>query len=114
MNSLDFKVGEKTYELKLTTRGVVKLEKAIKKNPVSMFINGEEARVPNIEEGIITLYFALQPNHGAEVRNVDAVYDIYDEYVENGGTFIDLMAIIVDLFRECGIMPKEEEQLEKN
>ena len=116
MNTTELKVSENTYELKLTTRGVVKLENAIKQNPISLFVteNGG-SRIPTVTEVGIVLYYALQPNH-PEVKNMDAVYDIIDKFVEEEGTFNDLVSIVIDLFQTCGIFPKvvETEDNEKN
>lgn len=111
MNTTEFKVGDKTYELKLTTRGVVKLEKAIKKNPISLFVTDEgRNRIPTTGEVAMVLFYALQP----EVKNVDEVYDIIDIFVENDGSFNDIISIVVDVFQTCGILPKAEDAEEND
>jgi hypothetical protein len=37
MKFLDFEVGNKTYQLRLTTRSIVNLEKKIGMNPLAIF-----------------------------------------------------------------------------
>lgn len=106
MNIVELTTANNTYELKLTTRGVVKLEKAIGKNPISLFVtDAGRTKIPTVTECAFVLYYALQP----QVKNLDEVYDIMDEYE---GSFNDLIAIIVDLFKACGIFPEEEEDTE--
>ena len=52
------------------------------------------------------LYYALQP----EAKNLDAVYDIMDEFE---GSFNDLVVIIIDLFKASGIIPEDEDNSER-
>lgn len=107
LNIVELKTANKTYELKLTTRGVVKLEKAIGKNPISLFVtDAGGTRIPTISECALVLYYALQP----EAKNLDAVYDILDEFE---GSFNDLVVIIIDLFKASGIIPEDEDNSER-
>ena len=48
MMYLDFSAGNKDYKLRLTTRGLVALEKQLGCNPIGIFGSGD--RVPTVTE----------------------------------------------------------------
>lgn len=96
-------------ELRLTTRGIVKIEEVLKKNLISIFVEDGKDRIPTVGEITLVLFYAIQPH----VKNIDAVYDIVDKYYDNGGSFTDLVAVIVKLFQESGVLPKEVPQEEE-
>lgn len=107
MNSIDFIVGDKTYQLSLTTRSVVQLERQLGCNPISIFLDGEEARIPSVTEMVNVLHAALQRfNHGIDMNNA---YTIFDNYLDEGHTITDFIPIIVDLYKVSGLMPKDED-----
>lgn len=115
MNSVDFIVGDKTYRLSLTTRGIVQLERRLGYNPIMMFvsninseISNDDVRIPTTSEMATVLHLAMQRfNHGI---TPESVYDIIDDYIAMGNTTIDLVPIIVDLFKNSGIMPKDDDE----
>lgn len=108
MQSVDFTVKEKTYELRLTTRNVVKLEKELKKNPLSIFLAIENNELPTTDELITILYYSLKACHNNRFPNIDSVYDLYDEYIEEGGNLISLIPVILEVYQVSGIIPKDE------
>ena len=107
MNSIDFIVGDKTYQLSLTTRSVVLLERQLGCNPISIFLNGDDARIPSVTEMVNVLHAALQRfNHGVDMNTA---YSIFDDYLADGHSITDFIPTIVDLYKVSGLMPKDED-----
>lgn len=112
MMYIDFNAGGKDYKLRLATRNIVALEKAIGCNPLSIFGNGDE--IPSVTTMVNVLWFSLQKFHHG-ITLTDA-YDIFDEYLEEHG-MTDFIAVIVDIYKVSGLIKddsKEENEEEKN
>ncbi len=107
---LDFSVGEKTYKLRLATRNIVALEKAIGKNPLSIFGTGDE--IPEITTMVTILWASLQQyQHGISLEDA---YDIFDKYLEEH-TMTDFIATILDIYKVSGLIRNDKEtKTEKN
>lgn len=109
MNYLDFKVGNKTYQLRLNTRNIVALEKQLGCNPIGIFGKGDT--IPTISQMVQVLHASLQQyQHGI---SLDDAYDIFDNWIEEGNNTTDFIQVIVDIYRISGIIKKETEK-EKN
>lgn len=115
MMYVDFNAGGKDYKLRLATRNVVALEKAIGGNPLSIFGNGEQ--LPSVTTMVNILWFSMQKFHH-DIRLEDA-YDIFDEYLEEH-SMTDFISVILDIYKVSGLIKsdaetdKEEETNEKN
>ena len=105
----DFEAGNKTYKLRINTRSIVQLEKAIGCNPLAIFGDGET--VPTITVMVAVLHSALQQYHHGITLN-DA-YDVFDDYIADGNTAIDFVNVILEIYKVSGLVPKEVET-EKN
>ena len=110
MMYVDFTAGNKDYKLRLTTRGVVALEKQLGCNPLMIFGNGD--KVPTITTMVQVLNAALQPmNYGI---TLDDAYDIFDEYLNDGHIVTDFIAVIVEIYKVSGLLKTSGEHTEKN
>lgn len=110
MMYVDFTAGNRNYKLRLTTRGVVALEKQLGCNPLMIFGNGD--KVPTITTMVQVLNAALQPmNHGI---TLDDAYDIFDEYLNDGHIVTDFIAVIVEIYKVSGLIKNSGENTEKN
>lgn len=108
---VDFNAGNKAYKLRLNTRNVIALEKALGGvNPISIFdIKGE--KLPPVSTLVAVLHAALQQyQHGISLNDA---YDIFDAYIEDGNSIDAFVFVVLDIYRESGLIPKEDEQ-EKN
>lgn len=104
MRYTEFKVGDREYKLRLSTGEIVNIEKKIGGNILEIFMSRD--KIPSMEELMMVLHGALQKfHHGITLKDV---YDIYDEYVDNGGTFEDLIEKIVDVFEVSGFFKEED------
>lgn len=106
---VDFNAGGKDYKLRLATRNIVALEKAIGKNPLSVFGNGDE--IPEVTTMVNILWFSLQKFHHNITFN-DAM-DIFDDYLGDH-SMTDFIAVILDIFKVSGIIAADKEEDEKN
>ena len=102
---------EKSLNLRLTSRSTVALEQKLGMSPISALM--ENQQVPRLETAITILHGCAQAlNHGI---TLDKTYDIYDEYVDCGGTLMDLIMALVEVFKISGFFkepPKAEEPVE--
>lgn len=105
-------IKDNDYKLRLSGKACVDLEKKLGCNPVSVLADMATSQTVPELESILTIMQASmsQFNHGI---NMDKMYDIYDEYVDEGHTMYDLIAVIVEVFKVSGLMPSEAES-EKN
>lgn len=107
MNYIDFEAGNKSYKLRLNTRNVVALEKTLGRNPVAIFFEGSDERIPTITEMVAILHASLQQfNHGISLNDC---FDIFDEYTAEHST-MEFIKVIMELYQASGLMPKNEEE----
>lgn len=104
MRYTELKVGDKEYKLRLTAGGIVNAEKKMGGNILDIFTKKE--RIPAITELLTVLQSSLQKFHNG-ITLSDA-YDIYDEYIDEGGTFEDLIEKIIDVFEVSGFFKKDQ------
>lgn len=105
MMYVDFNVGSEEYKLRLSVRSIVALEKSLGCNPIGIFGNGET--IPPITQMVAVLHAALQKYHHG--ITMDKAYDIFEGYLDDGHTMNDFIAVIIDVYRESGIIPKDNE-----
>ncbi|WP_315109752.1 DUF6096 family protein [Clostridium intestinale] len=100
-----FKVGDKELKLRLRGRDCVALESSIGESPLNKLIECQSGKVPSVTFMISVLHASLQAlEHG---YNTDKTYDLYDEYIENGGTVTDLLEELIDVFEVSGFFKKD-------
>lgn len=105
MNYVEMKIGKKEYKLRLNTRACVSLEKALGKNPIDIFMSLDDGTFPKITDIVLILHASLQAmNHGI---SIDDTYSLFDEYLDNGGSIVDIIGVFVEVFQEAGLIPKE-------
>ncbi|MBU5677912.1 hypothetical protein KQI88_15955 [Alkaliphilus sp. MSJ-5] len=104
MRYTEFKVGDKEYKLRLAASEMINVEKKIGGNVLDIFMKKEQ--IPTMEELLLTLHGSLQKfQHGIGLSDT---YNIYDEYVDNGGAFEDLIEVIMDVLEVSGFFKKEQ------
>ena len=100
-----WKVNDKEYKLRLTTRAMVEVEEKLGENPVNAFINltsGENVSVPKVGMLMTVLWGAMQPlNHNISEA---AVHDLYDAFIDEGHNVWDLVPIILEIFKVSGFL----------
>lgn len=102
-------IKDRTYKLRLATRNIVALEKAIGCNPISIF--GDGAQLPSVTTMVQILFHSLQKyEHGIGLEDA---YSIFDAYMDEH-SMTDFITVILDIYRVSGIMRDGSEEDEKN
>ena len=109
MMYIDFNAGGKDYKLRLATRNIVALEKAIGCNPLSIFGNGEE--LPSITTMVMILWQSLQKFH--HNIGLNEAYDIFDEYLEEN-TAMDFITVILAIYKVSRIIKNDNNKTEES
>ena len=104
-----WQIGEKELKLRLTTRQSVAVEEKLGVNLLKVFMprKDEDFPLPPLKVMLVVIHGALQQfEHG---MSLDDVYDLNDEYVDNGGDQTSLLTdVIIPLFENSGFMPKQK------
>lgn len=100
------------YKARLTARSCVDLEKKLKSNPLNVFMKiANSGELPELESLILILQAAISSyNHNF---SIDKAYELYDEFIDEGHTMVDLIPMIMDVFKVSGFF-KEESAKEEN
>ena len=95
----------KNYNLKLTSRALVKLERELGTNPVNLFMV-EGTALPQME-GLIKVFRYSFPKD----MNIseDQAFDLFDDFIEEGNDLTSFIEMIVEVFKVSGIIPKDSE-----
>lgn len=104
----DFTVKDNQYKLRLNTRNIVNLEKQLGCNPMAVF--GTGTTIPTITVMVHILHNSMQ-QYQSNIT-LDKAYDIFDEWLDDGHTMTEFLAVIIDIYKVSGIIP--EEVTEKN
>jgi len=95
------------YKFKLTTANAVKLEAELKTD----LLRGLE-RLGEI--GVLAKYYyyaAVSLNDS--ISKIDDVYQLFDDYITDGGTYSQLQDLIVEIMLTSGILSKEAYDVSK-
>ena len=108
-------IREKEYKLRLSAKSCVALEKRLGGNPLNVFMQIEDGKLPTLETLLTMLHQSLTEfQHGL---TMDDVYGIYDDYCLEGGNMMSLIQVLLQVFKDAGFLPKdedEEDESEKN
>lgn len=100
MNFAKWEVGEEEYKLKLKASSTIELEKKLGCSVLDC-ING----IPSLEVALTIVHYAMK-DWNANIKK-DELYNIYDEYCENGGSLLELFSdVIMDILKVSGFLSK--------
>lgn len=104
----NFEVGNDVYKLRLNTRNIVSLEKALGCNPLAIFGRGDT--IPTVTAMVNVLHHSLQQfQHNVTLNDA---YDIFDSYLCDGHMASDFIEVILEIYKVSGII--KEDATEKN
>lgn len=104
----ELEAGGRTYKLRLTTQGAVKIEQKIGYNPLQMFMGIDEDVLPKVGDMIAVLHQMLQSlDHGITISDA---YDIFDAFIADGHTMWDIVPVLLACFKAAGFLPKEADE----
>ena len=94
---IDLMIGGKEYHLKMTTRTALELEKKLGGvNPIKALTD------ESLSSQMLIFCYAFKKYH-PELTYED-VLDLHDEYIEEGHDMIDFQLLLVDIFKDSGVM----------
>lgn len=104
-----FNIGDKEYKARLTAKVCVDLEKKMGTNPLNVLAKmANENAVPNLEDLLMILHASLITyQHGI---TLDGVYELYDAMADEGKTIMDLIPLIMDIFKVSGFFNEEADK----
>lgn len=107
-------VKDTTYNLRLSMKDVMYLEKLIGINPMTIFgLDPDNPIVPTNTQ-MISIFHAAARNYNHGI-SLDDACEIFQEWLRDGNSPADFIAVITELFTECGIFStKKEDETEKN
>lgn len=106
-----FKVGDKELKLRLRARDCVDLESRLGESPLNKLMETQDGKIPSIGFVIAVLHSSLQAyEHGYDLNKT---YELYDEYVNNGGDLTSLLPEIIEVFEVSGFFKQEKKGQEE-
>lgn len=108
MNTI-WKINEnKEVELRLNVRQSIALEKALKVNPLNILMGVEDGKLPSLTDMLTIIHYGIR---GCDDKaTLNDVYDLYDEYIQADNSQIELMNVIITLFKDSGYIGKEGDE----
>ena len=104
----ELKIGDKELKLRLSTRDCVALEKKLGRNPLDDLMAVEQGKLPTV----VVLHASLQKYQSN--YSLENVYDLYDEYIEEGNTLTDMLSVITDVFKVSGFFKEPDNETPEN
>lgn len=101
-------IGEKIFDLRLTTRSIIELEKRLGKSPVAPIFDLDKGIMPTIGDMVIIFHQMLVTmNHGITMADAE---DLFFKWVadEEGRTYYDFLSVIVSVYQSCGLLGRGE------
>lgn len=106
MKPMKVEFGKKTLSLVLDGKATVDIEKRLGKSLFGIMMSGNGGfKMPRLGE-MLTILHAT--NQTANIKMAD-MPEMYDEYVNNGGSMMKLLEVIQKLMEEAGFFGSEEE-----
>lgn len=112
MSYIIFKVNMfKEYKLRLTMQNIITLEDTFNKDISTILVEISTGSVPL--DMLLQILKQSMMSYGYVTCDND-IYNIYDEYLEEGNSIVDLYSIIVKIFKHAGFFDSEEYEDKEN
>jgi hypothetical protein len=99
-------IGGKDYKFRLDAKACVSLEKKLGTNPFNIVTDMSREILPKITDIIAIFHCSLQRyEHGI---TEDKCYDLYDQLLEDGKNYTDILPILVEIFQTSGFFKAPE------
>lgn len=99
-------IGENEYKLKLKTSEIERLERQYGiGNIMNPIINAGDGQIPSLVYMLDVIHAALQKFHHGYSRTDTA--DLYDNYLDEGGSQTELLKLITEIFKVSGFFPNK-------
>ncbi|GLC88703.1 DUF6096 family protein [Lysinibacillus piscis] len=103
--------GGEEFKLRITAAATIDLEKKLGgRNPLDILMAVESGNMPSISSVLLIFHAAIQKfHHGVKF---DDIVNLYDQYVEDGNAYTDLLPVLIEVFRVSGFFPSQEKTQE--
>ena len=101
-NFVTLNINDTEYNLRLTARACINLEKELGKNPISIFTGLKDGELPKISDIIAIIHASIQFKH-----TIDETCDIIDKYLEDN-SMTDLINLTLEIFKASGFIRNEK------
>ncbi|MDK1716635.1 DUF6096 family protein [Dellaglioa algida] len=98
--------GGKTLQLRLDGKTIVRIENRLNKSMLALFMNGTGMNMPKVGELLLVLQMA-NTNHGVKEEEMT---DLYDAYVGQGNSYMDLFQTVQESLDEAGFFGKKKDE----
>lgn len=115
MKHVLWKVGNEEYKLRLGVSDIIALERRMNgRNPMDMLMQIQQGRLPSTTAVLAVIHAAMQKFHHS--TTIQDVQQIYGRYLQAGGTFTDLIPVVMEVFEDAGFFKSEPtaEETENN
>jgi anthranilate phosphoribosyltransferase len=89
------------YHLKITTANAVKLEEALKTDILQGLDRMSEINI------LAKYYYAAAVSQNDSINTIDDVYQLFDDYITDGGTYEKLQELLVKVLLVSGILTEK-------
>lgn len=89
------------YHLKITTANAVKLEEALKTDILQGLDRMSEINI------LAKYYYAAAVSQNDSINTIDDVYQLFDDYITDGGTYEKLQELLVEVLLVSGILTEK-------
>ena len=105
--------GKNQYKLRLDAKHSRDVERQLGCSLLGLFGGGNLQDLPDTETIVIVLHGALQKYHHG--ISIDDTFEIFDEYIENGKTYVEMFEELVEVLKVSGFfkLPKTQEKTDK-
>lgn len=102
-----WKIGNKELKLKLKVSEIERLERSYGVgNLLNPLMQAENGQLPALTYLLDILHAGLQKlEHGYSRSDVS---DIYEDYIDEGGSQTELIQIVTEVFRQSGFFPRNK------
>ena len=105
----EFKVGSQEFKLRATAASIIELEKKLGgRNPLQVLMTVENGDIPSVGSLLLILHASMQKYHHG--MTFEKVLELYDDYVDAGNAYTDLIPVMVDTFRTSGFFKSASQE----
>ncbi|MBL1228131.1 hypothetical protein IW492_02650 [Enterococcus sp. BWB1-3] len=107
MQARKLNFGKKELTCKLDGNAIVEFERVAKKNPIKLFMTADmKMDFPRLGELLTLIHCsATRLTHNLKMQEMP---DLFDEYCDNGGDFMDLLEFAQQLIEDAGFFGKKK------
>lgn len=104
-------VGEKELKLRLDIKNCCALEEKLGCNPMQKLISMQSGELPEMTFLAEVLHYSLRKYQ--HEYTLEKTYELMDEMMENGTTLMEMIPLLMDIFKVSGFFKEETKKTAK-